>query len=132
MLLERAAAYHALGAVWAIGFLCTGTTGPSLDSRLILEKEGYRVFTTMKFGDAKQLAMTQKLDVLILCQSLSVEERNGGVLATVREIASPLKTLILGYGKSVYPIRTQEESVEVLIDPRTLLGVIDRMLGPTL
>jgi hypothetical protein len=103
-----------------------------LTRRFILEGEGYRVITTTKFGEAIRLTMTQRLDVLILCQSLSVEERNGGVLATVREIASPLKTLILGYGKSVYPIRTQEESVEVLIDPRTLLGVIDRMLGPTL
>ena len=99
--------------------------------RLILEKEGYRVFTAMKFGEAIQLTMTQRLDVLILCQSLSVEERNG-VLATVREIAPSLKTLIVRSGESVYPIGAQEESVEGVIDPKALLGVIDRMLGPTL
>lgn len=99
--------------------------------RLILEREGYRVFTAMKFGEAMQLTMTQRLDVLILCQSLSVDERNG-VLATVREIAPSLKTIILGNGESVYPIRKQEKSVGVLTDPKTLLGVIDTMLGPTL
>jgi DNA-binding response OmpR family regulator len=99
--------------------------------RLILEKQGYRVFTAMKFGEAIQLTMTHRLDVLILCQSLSVDERNG-VLATVREIAPSLKTLILGHGESVYPIRAQVESAEVLIHPKTLLGVIDRMLGATL
>jgi DNA-binding response OmpR family regulator len=99
--------------------------------RLILEKEGYRVFTAMRFGDAMLLTMTQRLDVLILCQSLSVEERNG-VLATVREIAPSLKTLIVRSGESVYPIGAQEESVEGVIDPKALLGVIDRMLGPTL
>jgi hypothetical protein len=37
-----------------------------------------------------------------------------------------------GYGESVYPLRTLEESLEVLMDPKTLLGVIDRMPGPTL
>jgi hypothetical protein len=85
----------------------------------------------MKFGEAIQLTMTQRLDALILCQSLSAEERNG-VLATARETASLLKILILGHGESIHPIRTQEESVEVLIDPKSLLGVLDRMLGPTL
>jgi hypothetical protein len=99
--------------------------------RLILEKEGYRVFTAMRFGDAMLLTMTQRLDVLILCQSLSVDERNG-VLTTVREITPSLKTIILGYGRSVYPIKTQEKSVETLTDPKTLLGVVDTMLGPTL
>jgi DNA-binding response OmpR family regulator len=71
-----------------------------LTRRLILEREGYRVFTTMKFGEAIELTMTQRLDVLILCQSLSVEERNG-VLATVHGTGSSLKSLILGYGESV-------------------------------
>jgi hypothetical protein len=100
-----------------------------LTRQFILEGEGYRVFTTTKFGEAIRLTMTQRLDVLILSQSLSVEERNG-VLATVREIAPSLKTLIVGSGESVYPIGTQEESVEGVIDPKALLGVIDRMLGP--
>jgi DNA-binding response OmpR family regulator len=71
-----------------------------LTRRLVLEREGYRVFTTMKFGEAIELTMTQRLDVLILCQSLSVEERNG-VLATVHGTGSSLKSLILGYGESV-------------------------------
>jgi DNA-binding response OmpR family regulator len=102
-----------------------------LTRRFILEGEGYRVITTTKFGEAIRLTMTQRLDVLILCQSLSVEERNG-VLATVREIAPSLKTLIVRSGESVYPIGEQEESVEGVIDPKALLGVIDRMLGPTL
>jgi hypothetical protein len=99
--------------------------------RLILEKEGYRVFTAMKFGEAIQLTMPQTLDVLILCQSLSVKERNG-VLATVREIAPSPKTSFWVTGNLFTPLRTLEESLEVLMDPKTLLGAIDRMLGPTL
>jgi hypothetical protein len=98
--------------------------------RLILEREGYRTFTTLEFGDAIRLIMTQELDVLILCQSLTVEECNG-VLATVREVAPTLRTIILDHDGSVQPIKTREQTIEPLRGPRTLLAAISKMLGTT-
>jgi DNA-binding response OmpR family regulator len=95
--------------------------------RLILEKEGYRVFTAVEFGDAIQAAMTQRLDVLILCQTLSVEECKG-VLETTREIAPSLKVIILDHKDTIDPISTREERLEVLTGPKALLASIDGML----
>jgi hypothetical protein len=98
--------------------------------RLILEKEGYRVFTTLEFGDAIRLTMTQQLDVLVLCQSLTVEECNG-VLGTVREIAPTLKTIILDHEGLVQPIKGQEQTLEPLRGPRSLLTAVHKMVGTT-
>jgi DNA-binding response OmpR family regulator len=95
--------------------------------RLILEKEGYRVFTTVEFGEAIQLTMTQRLDVVILCQTLSIEECQG-VVATAREIAPSLKTIILDHRGAVAPIKPREEHLEVLSGPKAFLAAVDGML----
>jgi hypothetical protein len=72
--------------------------------------------------------MTQDLDVLILCQSLTVEECNG-VLGTVREVAPTLRTIIFDHDGSVQPIKTQEQTIEPLRGPAILLTAISNMLG---
>jgi hypothetical protein len=45
--------------------------------RQILEKSGYRVFTTMEFADAMMVLLNQRISVLVLCHSLRYDERYG-------------------------------------------------------
>jgi hypothetical protein len=72
--------------------------------------------------------MTQDLDVLILCQSLTVEECNG-VLGTVREVAPTLRTIILGHEGSVQPNKEREQTLEPLQGPGNLLAAVHKMVG---
>jgi hypothetical protein len=44
---------------------------------LILEKAGYGLYTSSGFAGAMLTLMTQQIDILLLCQSLSEEERRG-------------------------------------------------------
>jgi DNA-binding response OmpR family regulator len=96
--------------------------------RLILEKEGYRAFTTLELSDAIQLIMTQQLDVLVLCQSLTVEECDD-VLGTVREVAPTLKIIIIGHDGSVRPNKEQEQTLQPLQGPGSLLAAVHKMVG---
>jgi DNA-binding response OmpR family regulator len=98
--------------------------------RLVLEKAGFRVFTTLEFSDAMQLIMHQEIALLILCQSLWVDERQG-ILATVRGIQSKMKILVIEADEPVSIVQPHEEIVTAPSGPEVLLAAIDRMLGIT-
>jgi hypothetical protein len=52
---------------------------------LILEKAGYKVFTAQTFGNAMLVLMNYQIDVCVLCQSLTAEERRG-IVETARAL----------------------------------------------
>jgi hypothetical protein len=92
--------------------------------RLILEKARFRVFTTLKLADAMQLLVTQKLDVLILCQTLGDEERESAIV-TAQALFPSTKTLVMTCDKWIFDMET--EVLDPLARPEMLLAVIDRM-----
>jgi DNA-binding NtrC family response regulator len=96
--------------------------------RLVLEKAGFRVFTSMKYEDTVQMMVNQQLDLLILCQTLKTNERLG-VLATSRRVYPPMKTVIMSPTEESPSLAvSREQIVEPLHGPETLLAVITRML----
>src|SRR5580698_8399258 len=94
---------------------------------LILEKTGYRVHTAMDFSDALLLLADEEIDILLLCQTLSDEERRG-ILETAHVIRPDIKCAIFGYcGREVS--LDDEKRVEKLDGPNTLIAALDRILN---
>jgi hypothetical protein len=94
--------------------------------RLILEKVGYEVATVATFSDAMLCLLNQQLDLLILCQSLSEEERRG-MLESAHAIDPRLKCAVLQFTAGHERI-ANEELVEGLRGPTILIESIRRML----
>jgi hypothetical protein len=64
---------------------------------LILEGAGYKVFTATKFALALLALVNEPINVLLLCQSLSDEERRG-IVETARAVKPEIECVTLGYG----------------------------------
>jgi len=94
--------------------------------RLILEKVGYEVATVATFSDAMLVLLNQQFDLLILCQSLSEEERRG-MLESAHAISPKLKCAVLQFTAGHERI-ANEEMVEGLRGPTILIESIRRML----
>jgi hypothetical protein len=62
--------------------------------RLILSKAGYDVLTATGFADAMLILVNQPIDLLMLCQTLTDEERRG-ILETAHALNPEIKTAVL-------------------------------------
>jgi hypothetical protein len=70
---------------------------------LILKKAGYRVFSSTEFAGAMLALMNQRIDVLLLCQSLRDDEWRD-ILETAHAIGPEIKCALFGYhGREVAP-----------------------------
>jgi hypothetical protein len=92
----------------------------------LLERAGYRVFTAAEFSAAMLVLMNQQIDVLLLCQSLSDEERRG-ILETARASRPYTKCTIFGYDGREVAV-DGADVVEKVEGPSTLIGAIGRIL----
>jgi DNA-binding response OmpR family regulator len=63
---------------------------------LILEKAGYQVFSATKFASALVALVNERINVLLLCQSVSDEDRLS-ILETARAIKPEIRCVTLGY-----------------------------------
>src|SRR5271170_6241758 len=71
---------------------------------LILERAGYKVFTTTKFELALLTLVNERINVLLLCQSLSDEERRS-IAETARAVKPEIKCMTFGYdGREIEPV----------------------------
>jgi DNA-binding response OmpR family regulator len=96
--------------------------------RLVLEKAGFRVFTSMTYEDTMQMMLNQQLDLLILCQTLNEGERLGA-LAASRHVCPPMKTVIMSpTDEPISLVVSREQVVEPQYGPEALLAVVKRML----
>jgi DNA-binding response OmpR family regulator len=128
MLPRRAAVIHAHEGSMLNRILIYGNDPTLLMTRrLIFEKAGFQVLAANDFGTAIKISMTQTLEVLILCQSLSIAECMG-ILTTVREIAPSLRIIILDNSREVPELKAHEKTVEVLASPEVLISVVNQMV----
>jgi hypothetical protein len=97
--------------------------------RLIFEQAGYTVFTAESLSNAALVLMTHQIDVLVLCQTLSDEERVA-VLETAHALKPKTRCAALSFdGRDVVT-----DGVFVhrgLNGPPALLAAIGKMLQET-
>jgi hypothetical protein len=93
---------------------------------LILEKAGYEVLASTAFAGAMLTLMTQQIDVLLLCKSLTDEERRG-ILETAHALQPEIKCAVLDFEERENPI----EGVDLIrgvAGPSALLNAVGRLL----
>jgi DNA-binding response OmpR family regulator len=93
---------------------------------LILEKAGYQVFTALTFSNAMLVLMNQQIDIVVLCQSLTDEERHG-ILETSHALQPKTRCAALSFDGS----EVVTDGVFIhrgLNGPPALLAAIGQML----
>jgi hypothetical protein len=93
---------------------------------LILEKTGYKVLTSTAFANAMLTLVTQQVDVLLLCPSLTDEERRG-IWETALALQPEIKCVVLDFAESEETIEGVD-LIRGLAGPSALLNAVGRML----
>jgi hypothetical protein len=94
--------------------------------RMIFEKAGYTVFTAESFSDSMLVLMNHQIDILVLCQTLSHEERRA-ILETAHTLQPKIKIAALSFDGADLVM----DGVSVhrgLNGPPALLAAIGQML----
>ena len=94
--------------------------------QLILEKAGYTVFASIRFASALLALVNERINVLLLCQSLSDEDRRS-ILETAVAIKPEIKCVTFGYGGHEV-VSDGGVAFERLDGPATLVKTIGRIL----
>jgi CheY-like chemotaxis protein len=95
--------------------------------RLILEHEGLHVFTTMHIEEEAELISHQQPEVLILCQTLSADQREFALVMT-RTLRPNLQALVLMEAGLAYDLATDNyEHIYALDGPGALVTVTDML-----
>jgi DNA-binding NtrC family response regulator len=109
-----------------------------LESRQrVLEMAGFRVSATIEREDAKQIASTRKIDVLLLCQTLSQDECDE-ILIAARRHQPGMKHLYLATQSRFQPHRvdtnrgdadckdpdSEDEGANFFLSPATLVALV--------
>jgi DNA-binding NtrC family response regulator len=93
---------------------------------IILEKAGYQVFTAKQFGNAMVVLMNHQIDLCVLCQSLTDEERRG-ILETAHALQPEIKCAVLDFEEREDPIEGVD-LIRGLAGPSTLLNAVGKLL----
>ena len=93
---------------------------------LILGKAGYEVFTAQTFGNAMLVLMNHQIDLCVLCQSLSDEERRG-IVETAHALQPEIKCVVIDFAERVVPM-DGVELIRGLAYPSTLLNAAAKHL----
>jgi DNA-binding NtrC family response regulator len=93
---------------------------------LILGKVGYEVFTAQTFGNAMLVLMNQRIDIVVLCQTLKDEERRG-ILETAHALQPETKCVVLDFGDCEVAIEGVD-LIRGLVGPSTLLNAVGKLL----
>ena len=93
---------------------------------LILEKAGYEVFRAEQVGNAMLVLMNHQIDIVVLCQSLTDEERRG-ILETAHALQPEIKCAVLDFAESEVAIEGVD-LIRGLVGPSTLLKAVGKLL----
>jgi hypothetical protein len=92
----------------------------------ILGKAGYEVFTAQTFGNAMLMLMNHQIDLCVLCQTLTDEERRG-ILETARALRPEIKCVVLDFGEGENAMEGVD-LIQGLVGPSTLLSTVGQLL----
>jgi hypothetical protein len=93
---------------------------------LILEKTGYKVFPAQAFGNAMLVLMHHQIDLCVLCQSLTDDERRG-IWETARALQPDIKCVVLDFAESEVAIEGVD-LIRGLAGPSSLLNAVGKLL----
>lgn len=98
----------------------------------VLRSSGHRVWTAASPLEVAHILSTEAISALILCHTLSLEERRRGLVLAVQGQAPGkprVKTLILTAGISPEPLPFLAEVVDAMEGPARLLEAVKRIVA---
>ena len=102
---------------------------PLLETRsLMLQRAGYKVSIAMELADAEQILRSEKIDLSILCHTLSSEQRSKA-LAKVEGLRPDMKKLLLAASSFPSVEGNAEEIFYTAAGPGALVATVNRLMG---
>ena|ERR1700759_1120292 len=95
--------------------------------QLILEKAGYQVFSAKNVATALRALVNEPIDALLLCQSLSEDERRR-TLETARAVKPDIKIVVFCVN-GLEIKANNEQAFTSLLGPATLVKTISRLIN---
>jgi hypothetical protein len=96
--------------------------------RRLLQEAGYQVWTARKIPEVFAITTEERIDVLILCHTLSPEER-AWAIAFADVQSPPLKSIVLGARKSGYRGEVSQNVFDARDLPAALLAAMASLVG---
>jgi two-component SAPR family response regulator len=93
---------------------------------LVLERAGYIALPAQAFGNAMLMLLNHQIDIIVLCQSLKDEERQG-IVETARALQPEIKCVVIDFNEVEDPIEGVA-LIQGLAGPSTLLNTIGSIL----
>ncbi len=97
--------------------------------RMVLERSGYKVLTTMNLAEIDRITAQSSLDLLILCYTLSMAECDRA-LASAHSQRPAIKSLVLVAGGSGCSSAQQVDGVfDAMEGPARLISTVGRLVS---
>lgn len=93
---------------------------------LILEGAGFQVWTAQNLGHAAETMVIQQIDALILCQTLSADERSKAIVMG-EALCPEMKVLVLEDEYARAPRRKAVAALDTITSPVTFIAAVRRM-----
>jgi hypothetical protein len=111
------------------GILIFGHDAILLETRqLILERAGFQVWTATEAPRAVQILVTKRIDLFILCQSLSPKEC-GPILKTAHALRPEMENLVLGGELIGASAQERDTFLTTFLGPESLITFIQNKIG---
>ncbi len=94
----------------------------------VLEREGFQVWRARDLAAAVETMVAQQIDAMILCQTLSAEER-WNAMTLAGELRPEMKILVMESEFARLPEGKQAAVLETVANTRDLIAAVERMTG---
>jgi hypothetical protein len=94
--------------------------------RLILEKAGYQPIAVSNYAETKSLLMNERVEVFVLCQSLSNDER-ASVLEFARSVQPGIKVIVQRFTGDDMAL-SDGHFLGGIRGPKSLLAAVEKLL----
>jgi DNA-binding NtrC family response regulator len=113
----------------SVGILIFGHDTILLETRrLILERAGFQVWIATEATEAVQILVTKRIDLFILCQSLSPKECVP-ILRTAHTLRPDMENLVMG-GESVGASAQKRDTfLTTFLGPKSLIAFIQEKIS---
>ena len=94
--------------------------------RWVLERAGYRVLTAQTLEEARHLAATDPISVLLLCHSLSAQDYENA-LAVADSIRPEMRRLLITANTHLCTGRSEDHILSAFDGPRALIAAVQEL-----
>ena len=97
--------------------------------RWVLEKAGFQVFTVGKMENAAKIVADERIDLLLLCHTLTAEERRAALVAATAHRPGTKRLVMMTTSQEVGLEEIEGESVHIFAGAAALIAATRKLLN---